>query len=146
MALKVKNSRAEVDELNFIGVGTLLEGKLETKGSLRIDGKVMGTVKSGDTVTIGSSGEVIGEVFARNAIVGGKVQGNVIIEEKLILESTSALKGNLKASKLVIDEGAKFQGKADMALEGLMEGREAQVNPEAQPADVTENESLQTSG
>ncbi len=146
MALKMKNSRAEVDELNFIGVGTVLEGTLETKGSLRIDGKVMGTVKSGDTVTIGSSGEVIGEVFARNAIIGGKVQGDVIIEEKLILESTSALKGNLKASKLVIDEGARFQGKADMALEGLVEAKIERPPNQTGAVDVASHENVETSG
>lgn len=114
MGLKIKDSHSDSNELNFIGAGTYLEGNIETKGSLRIDGKVKGTVKSGDTLTVGSSGEIIGEVYVKNAIVGGKIEGNVNIEQKLVLESTSSLSGNLRTSKLIIDEGAFFSGKSQM--------------------------------
>jgi cytoskeletal protein CcmA (bactofilin family) len=114
MALKIKDSQSNSNELNFIGAGTYLEGNIETKGSLRIDGKVKGTVKSGDTLTVGSGGEIIGEVYVKNAIVGGRIEGNVHIEQKLVLESTSSLSGNLKTSKLIIDEGAFFTGKSQM--------------------------------
>jgi cytoskeletal protein CcmA (bactofilin family) len=113
MAFKMKESDS-VNELNFIGAGTYLEGNIETKGSLRIDGKVKGIVKSGDTLTVGSSGEIVGEVYVKNAIVGGRIEGNVSIEQKLVLESTSSLSGNLRASKLIIDEGAYFSGKSQM--------------------------------
>ena len=114
MGLKSKSVSNGSNELNFIGTGTSLEGTIETNGSLRIDGRVKGTVKSSDTVTIGSGGEVNGEIFARNAIVGGKIEGNIIVEEKLVLESTSVLTGNLRAGKLIIDEGAVFNGKSEM--------------------------------
>ncbi|NOX36165.1 MAG: polymer-forming cytoskeletal protein [Calditrichaeota bacterium] len=114
MAFKAKNSGTMSNELNFIGSGTFLEGLIETSGSLRVDGRVKGTIKSNDSVTIGSAGEVVGDVYARNAIIGGKVEGNVIVQEKLILESTSILNGNLRAGKLIIDEGALFNGKSEM--------------------------------
>ncbi len=114
MAFKTKNSATMSNELNFIGSGTFLEGLIETSGSLRVDGRVKGTIKSNDAVTIGSAGEVIGDVYARSAIIGGKVEGNVIVQEKLILESTSILNGNLRAGKLIIDEGALFNGKSEM--------------------------------
>ena len=118
MALKVKPANSVSNELNFIGTGTTLEGLIETNGSLRIDGKIKGTVKSNDSVTIGSGGEVLGDVFARNVILGGKVEGNVVVEEKLILESTSILIGNIRAAKLIIDEGALFNGKSEMGDSG----------------------------
>ncbi len=114
MGLKSKSVPSGSNELNFIGAGTSLEGTIETNGSLRIDGRVKGTVKSSDTVTIGAGGEVNGEIFARNAIVGGKIEGNISVEEKLVLESTSVLTGNLRAGKLIIDEGAVFNGNSEM--------------------------------
>ncbi len=120
MVFKVKDSSNESSELNFIGSGTYLEGNIETKGSLRIDGKVKGIVKSGDTLTVGSTGEIIGEVYVKNAIVGGKIEGNVNIEQKLVLESTSSLTGNLKTNKLIIDEGAFFSGKSQMGTVSKM--------------------------
>jgi len=138
MALKTKNSSAgDSSQLNFIGGGTSVEGNLETNGSLRIDGRVKGMVRSGDTLTIGASGEVEGEIFAKNAIVGGTIRGNVSVKEKLILEATSKLIGNLKANKLIIDEGAAFNGKSQM---GGNFGSPAGKKPEEQKRAVTSPE------
>jgi cytoskeletal protein CcmA (bactofilin family) len=131
MALKSKDVDDEVkvsNELNFLGTGTFVEGTVETKGSLRIDGRVKGAVKTADTLTIGAKGEVYGEVQARMAIVGGKIDGNVNAEEKLVLEANSILIGNLKTKKLVIDDGAIFQGKSDM-------GAPKQAKKETSPLD-----------
>jgi cytoskeletal protein CcmA (bactofilin family) len=117
MAIKSRDESGEIkttNELNFIGTGTYLEGAIEAKGSMRIDGKVKGAVKAADTLTVGAKGEISGEVHARTAIVGGKIEGDVRVEEKLVLEANSILVGNLKAKKLVIDDGAVFQGKSDM--------------------------------
>ena len=115
MALKMKATDTSTNnEMNFIAAGTYLEGKIETKGSLRIDGKVKGIVNVGDRLTIGSTGEVVGEINAKTAIVGGKIEGDVRIEQKITLESTSSLNGNLSTGKLIIDEGAFFNGKSEM--------------------------------
>ena len=119
MAAKLKdtgNGFKSTNELNFLGEGTYVEGTVETKGSLRIDGRVKGAIKAGDTLTIGANGDVSGEVHARMAVVGGRVEGNIQVDEKLVLEANSKLVGNLKAKKLVIDEGAVFQGKSDMGI------------------------------
>ncbi len=114
MALKKTSMDTPSNELNFVGAGTYLEGVIETSGSLRIDGKVKGTVKSSDRVTIGASGEVIGEIHAKSAIIGGRIEGDVHVEQKLILEKTSSLNGNLSTGKLIIDDGAHFNGKSAM--------------------------------
>jgi cytoskeletal protein CcmA (bactofilin family) len=117
MLLKSKseeNGFKITNELNLIGLGTFVDGTIETKGSLRIDGRVKGAVKTGETLTIGGKGEVSGEIQARMAVVGGKIEGDIRVEEKLVLEANSVLIGNLKAKKLVIDEGALFQGKSEM--------------------------------
>ncbi len=120
MALKAKEPNESFkgsNELNFLGTGTYVEGTVETKGSLRIDGRVKGAVKAGDTLTIGAKGEVAGEVNARMAVIGGRIEGDIKVEEKLVLEANSVIVGNLKAKKLVIDEGAIFQGKSDMGAQ-----------------------------
>ena len=137
MGIKLKdsgNGGRGAGELNFIGEGTILEGKIETKGSLRIDGKVKGAVRTADTLTIGMSGKVEGEVFARDAVVGGRIEGNISVEDKLVLEAKSVLIGNLKAKKLVIDEGAVFQGKSDM-----MANREGSKPIAGKPSEVSKN-------
>ncbi len=110
MALKNNLSDAASTELNFFGSGTRLEGTVRTESSVRVDGTVKGKVICKNTLTVGINGEIEGEVEAKNAIIGGKIKGKIIVNEKLVLESKAVLIGDLKASKLIIDEGAVFDG------------------------------------
>ncbi len=132
MAFK-SNTETGSTELNFIGKGTYVNGEIITESSLRVDGKVKGKIVCKKTLTIGEGGEVEGEVQATNAIVGGKVNGKLYISQKLVLESKSSLIGELKASKLIIDEGAVFQGTSDM-------GVNAPTTSEGKPAAQKMNE------
>ncbi len=116
MAFKGTNSEAGSTELNFIGKGTVIEGHIRTDSSIRIDGKIKGSLSCKNTLTIGESGEIEGDIDASNAIVGGKIKGKVTIKEKLVLEARSSLVGELKAKKLIIDEGAIFDGVSDMGI------------------------------
>ncbi len=116
MAFKSTTTESGSTELNFIGKGTVVNGEILTESSLRIDGRVKGKIICKNTLTIGETGQVEGEVEANNAIVGGKVNGKLFIKQKLVLESKSSLIGELKASKLIIDEGAVFQGTSDMGI------------------------------
>ena len=113
MGIKDSSSSSST-ELNFLGAGTVVEGTIRTDNSVRVDGKIKGKLICKNTLTIGVNGEIDGEVQAKNAIVGGKIKGKVSIAEKLVLESKSVLIGELKASKLIIDEGAVFDGTSDM--------------------------------
>ncbi len=116
--IKSNDTYTGQNELNIINAGTYLEGSLETKGSVQINGKVKGMVRAADEVRVGRSGEIVGEVYAKSARIAGKIEGNVFIEQKLTLEETSSLNGNLAAGKLIIDEGAVFNGKSDMSKKG----------------------------
>jgi cytoskeletal protein CcmA (bactofilin family) len=103
-----------IKDLNLIGVGTILEGKLKSNGSVRIDGKLIGEVHANENLFVGETGEVDGTVAARNISIGGKIKGNINAAEKLVFEAKCHVKGEIKAAKLVIDEGAIFDGKCTM--------------------------------
>jgi cytoskeletal protein CcmA (bactofilin family) len=109
----VKNDPSK--ELNLIGVGTVVEGKIRSQGSVRIDGKVTGDVNASESLAIGLTGEVEGTVSAKNVTVGGKVRGSVSATEKVVFEGKAVVKGDVKAVKLVIDEGCTFDGKVSMS-------------------------------
>jgi cytoskeletal protein CcmA (bactofilin family) len=117
VAIKSSGSEGVSAELYFIGKGTVVEGNVSTESSIRIDGKIKGSLTCKNTLTIGENGEIEGDVKAVNAIIGGRVKGKVIIQEKLVLESKSSLNGELKAKKLIIDEGATFDGTSNMVTE-----------------------------
>lgn len=103
-----------VRELNIIGAGTVIEGKLRSQGSVRIDGKMTGDISSTENVAVGPTGEVEGTVTAKNVTIGGKIRGTVTASEKLVFEGKAVVKGDIRSSKLVIDEGALFDGKCTM--------------------------------
>lgn len=102
-------------EINLIASGTVFEGKLKTPGSIRVDGKIVGDVSAVQNISIGGSGEIDGNITAKNVTIGGKIKGLVIAQEKLLLESKAVVHGDIRTAKLVIDEGAMFDGKCSMS-------------------------------
>jgi len=127
------NSDCGRGELNtIVGKGTVIEGDLRVQSSMRIDGRVKGKVAVTDTVVVGKDGEVEGRVSAKHVMLAGKVQGNVIASGKVLLESKSSVFGDIKATRLVVDEGALFNGSCQM--------KEGKVN---YPEDKIEKESVE---
>lgn len=103
-------------ELNtIIGKGTQIKGNLKVQNSLRIDGSVVGDVQSTDTVIVGKDGEVRGQVKGKHVLLAGKVNGNVLASDRVYLETKAVIQGDIRAARLVVDEGALFDGKCNMS-------------------------------
>jgi cytoskeletal protein CcmA (bactofilin family) len=98
----------------ILGKGSVFEGKLKVEHTLRVDGKFTGDITTSDTLIIGKEGNVNGNIKAKTLIVGGTLSGAAEIKEKLVLESKSEFHGEMKTAKLVIDEGAIFDGRCSM--------------------------------
>ena len=126
MAIKESGVESSSTELNFFGGGTVVEGTVRANNSVRVDGRIKGKLICKNTLTVGVNGEIEGDIEAKNAIIGGKIKGKIKVVEKLVLEAKSILIGDLKASKLLIDEGAVFEGTSDM---GKKEPAEAEAKP-----------------
>ena len=102
-------------ELNtLIGKGSRIKGDLHVQNSLRVDGKISGNVEISGTVVVGKEGQVEGEMKAKHVLLAGVVRGNVQAKGKVYLESTASVFGDIEASRLVVDEGAVFDGKCNM--------------------------------
>ncbi|MDZ7267922.1 MAG: polymer-forming cytoskeletal protein [candidate division KSB1 bacterium] len=118
MLTRKDNAEAERSsgELNtIIGRGSVFEGTLTVQSSLRVDGKVVGNVQVSDALIVGKEGEIEGEVRVRNAIIGGRVRNRILASGKVVLEAKSVVHGEVKTSRLVIDEGAIFEGRCTMS-------------------------------
>jgi len=98
----------------------ILSSDVEIKGSIKfqkellIDGKVEGDINSEGVLTVGENADIRGEVKTRSIIVFGKVHGNITVTERCELKSKCVLQGDLKAARLVIEEGATFIGKSEV--------------------------------
>ena len=98
-----------------------LSKDIEIKGSIKFanefffDGNLEGEVSSVDGVlTIGENADVRAEIKSKTVIVKGKVHGNITVQERCELHARSQLIGDLKAARLVIEEGATFVGKSEV--------------------------------
>jgi len=85
-----------------------INGSIKTEGAIQIDGKVEGDITAGD-ITVGSTGEIIGEVKAETLRVKGKVKGS-IRAKKVELETGAVVEGDIIHAALVIQPDALFEG------------------------------------
>ena len=99
---------------NTIGKGTFLEGNIETYGNIRVEGKVVGNVKSKSKVALGNSSHVQGNIIAQNADIEGEVRGRLEVSELLVLKATAVINGDISTGKLVVEPGAVFNGSCKM--------------------------------
>ena len=100
--------------LNTIGTGTTVKGDISSNGDLRIDGSIEGHLVSTSRIVIGAKASVVGNIHAANAIIEGKVTGNVEVSDVLSLKSTALIEGDIVMKKLVVETGAVFNGKSSM--------------------------------
>ena len=99
---------------SILGPELEIHGDVKVAGSLLIYGKVFGNIQSNGAIRTARGSEVKGNITAKEVTIGGKVDGDIDVEKKVILGDTSALTGNLNATTLTIEEGAKFEGVCNM--------------------------------
>jgi cytoskeletal protein CcmA (bactofilin family) len=99
---------------NTIGKGTYLEGNVETYGNIRIEGKVLGNIKSKSKVALGQGSLVTGNIMSQNADIEGEVKGKLEVAELLVLKATAVINGDIVTGKLVVEPGAVFNGSCRM--------------------------------
>jgi cytoskeletal protein CcmA (bactofilin family) len=111
--LKIKGISAE--ELNgFMDQGTEFEGELRFKDTFRIDGSVKGRIVSDNTLIVGESGRVDADIECDVVSIRGTVTGRVHGRQRIELLAGSRVQATLVSPKLLIEEGAFFQGQCDM--------------------------------
>ena len=107
----------ETDKLeSLLGMNSSFKGKLNVRGTLRVDGTVEGQLEA-DHVILSENAEVKGEIKAGRIIIGGKVDGNVRAQELLEIKSKGKVFGDIFTPKLVIIEGGELNGKVEMKKE-----------------------------
>ena len=93
----------------LIGQDSLIRGEIISKGVVRLDGSVEGSIQA-DHLILGRSGTVKGEMSARDIVVDGTVEGNIQAEELVEVKPDGVVQGDIRTTKLVISEGAFFSG------------------------------------
>src|SRR3954469_25380505 len=125
-----KKYMAEHSGKDILSSDVEIKGSIKFQKELLIDGKVKGEINSDGILTIGENANINGEIKTKSITVYGKVQGNITVAERCELKSRCTLQGDLKAARLVIEEGATFIGKSEVAGGGASKPASAPARPE----------------
>jgi cytoskeletal protein CcmA (bactofilin family) len=99
------------DSMNStIGEGSIFEGKFYISGSLRIDGKFEGEIKTDEELVVGETGKVKTNIDARSVVIAGAVIGNIRAEDEVKLLETGMVLGDIITPTLTIQRGVIAQG------------------------------------
>jgi len=109
--------RPEVEERRgtaWIGEGIVIEGRITSSQDLTIDGSVEGTIEVGDHgLTVGARAAVKANLVARSILISGTVIGNVTATDRLELQATGSVEGDISTPRLVMVDGAVVKGRVD---------------------------------
>src|SRR5438094_3813098 len=96
--------------LSIIGTGMRVVGDITAEGVVKIEGAVVGTVRAGRQVLVGKGGEVEGDVISREAIIGGEVRGSIRADERVEIQASCVVHGDIAAKRLLVQEGGEING------------------------------------
>jgi len=99
---------------NVLGSDVEIKGNLKFTGELTLEGKLDGEINSEGTLLLGDSAVVTGNINVNSVVVRGKVNGNVVAKDKIEIKAKTELFGDIRASKLTIEEGVTFVGKTEV--------------------------------
>lgn len=96
--------------ISIVGAGMRVIGDCETEGTIRIEGRVEGSVRAGKAVVVGKDGAVKGDIVTQDAVIGGKVSGTVTAESRLELQASCSVDGEIRARRIQLEEGGQVNG------------------------------------
>lgn len=112
-----------------IGKTIVICGEVKGSEDLIVDGRVEGTVSLAENrLTIGPNASVAADVTARDVLILGHVQGNVVASGRVELRAGCNLEGDIRALRLAVEDNAVFRGKVDLT-QGIAKGPEGANAP-----------------
>ena len=114
------SSERDQASTSVIDQGCELEGRFTCFGTVVVNGKFQGELFSSDTLLLGETGELKGEVQVGVAVVSGQITGSIIARERVELRPTARIFGDIITPVLVLEEGVVFDGHCKMKAEELL--------------------------
>ncbi len=121
------NQNSLDDTKTIIGASVSVEGNFNGKGDVVIEGKLKGSIKTKQNITIGEQALVEAEIEAINAFIAGQVKGNIKAQENVELSKTAVVEGDITTKSISIEAGAVFNGQCSM-----MDTKKAEPNKQVE--------------
>src|SRR5438309_953379 len=105
---------SQTNSKNVLNSDVELKGNLKFTGELTFDGKLEGDINSDGSLNLGDNAVVKGKISVKTVVMRGKINANVNAKEKIDIKSKTELFGDIRAPKLVIEEGVTFVGQSEV--------------------------------
>ncbi|MEN8143496.1 MAG: polymer-forming cytoskeletal protein [Gemmatimonadota bacterium] len=102
------------DFVSIVGPGMKIVGDCSSDGTIRVEGRVEGSIRAGKSVVVGQEGIVVGDIETQDAIVAGRVQGSVAADSRVELQATCRVEGDIRSRRVKLDEGGQVDGSLHM--------------------------------
>jgi cytoskeletal protein CcmA (bactofilin family) len=107
--------RADRGDVAHIGKSVVIKGELSGSEDLYLDGEVEGSIDlKNNNLVIGPNGQIRANVFAKDVVIHGKVDGTVTGVNRVELKKSALLNGDINTHRIVIEDGAFFKGAIDI--------------------------------
>ncbi len=109
-----------------IGSETEFKGDIQSQGSVRLDGKMEGTISAQGEIIIGETARLKGNIVGKRVLVSGEVIGDIEAISGLDISHSGRVYGDISGGRLLIEEGAVYKGKVNMdviSTDSLYEGK-----------------------
>jgi cytoskeletal protein CcmA (bactofilin family) len=112
-----------------IGKTVVIRGEVKGNEDLIVDGRVEGTVSLSESrLTIGPNANVVANLSAKDILIMGQVQGNLVATGRVELRAGSIVEGDIRALRLAVEDNATFRGKVDLT-QGSSKARDGESAP-----------------
>lgn len=113
------------DVVSIIGPGMKVVGDCTSDGTIRVEGRVEGSVSAAKSVVVGKDGMVKGDISTQDAIIAGRVNGSVSAESRIELQASCRVQGDIRSRRVKLEEGGQVDGQLHMASMGPQKGTES---------------------
>jgi cytoskeletal protein CcmA (bactofilin family) len=100
--------------LSVIAAGMKIVGDIESTGVVKIEGTVEGAIRGARQLLLGRQGTVHGDIRAHEVVIGGSVVGTIVAEERVEIQGTSKVEGDIHTKSIVVLEGGVINGTVRM--------------------------------
>ncbi len=115
----------------FLGPGSRFEGKLSFDEMVRLDGSFSGEITSSDTLVVGETAKIDGNIEVGALVLSGTFKGNIIASSLVELRAPAKVEGSISTPQLKIEEKVIFNGEIKMTSTAEPEQRTKQATPKA---------------
>ena len=105
-----RSARPAANGYSVIDNQLSISGDLHTEGTVRVDGRVEGSLHRADTLIIAAGGVVIGDVEAREVVIGGNLCGTLTVSGRVEVQATAEVEGDIRAAAVMLQEGGTVRG------------------------------------